>query len=76
MNFKEATDALFANISHSSLAERLAVSVAAIRQARLRDTAKAYRRPPQDWRYAVIRLAEMQVMHYRKLIDDVRRDLP
>ena len=43
MDFKKATDDLFAGISHEDLARALGVSVAAIRQARLDPKAKAYR---------------------------------
>jgi hypothetical protein len=72
MNFKEATDSLFEGISHSDLAEALGVSVASIRQARLDPSAKAHRAPPKDWQYAVIRLAERQMMQCRTLIDQIR----
>lgn len=74
MNFKDATDALFSGVSHADLAERLGVSVASIRQARLDQGAKAYRSAPNNWEEAVIRIAETQIMRYRKLIDDVRRE--
>jgi hypothetical protein len=73
MDFKKATDTLFARVDHQDLAERLGVSVATIRQARLRPEAGAHRTAPEKWRDAVIRLAETQIMRYRKLIEDVRR---
>ena len=72
MEFREATDELLSKISHEQLAEVLGVSVAAIRQARLAPTAKAHRLPPKDWRFAVIRLAEQQIMRNRALIEKVR----
>jgi hypothetical protein len=72
MNFKDATDGLFDRISHEELAEALGVSVAAIRQARLTPTAKAYRAAPRDWQEAVIRLAEGRLKHYKHLIGRVR----
>ena len=74
MNFKEATDALFDQVDHSTLAKALGVSVASIRQARLKPSAKAHRAPPKDWPFAVIRLAEKQIMANRKLIEEVRRE--
>lgn len=74
MNFKEATDALFARVDHRDLAKRLGVSVATIRQARLRPEAAAHRNAPENWQEAVIRIAESQIMRYRKLIEDVRRE--
>lgn len=72
MNFKEATDGLFDRVSHEELAEALAVSVASIRQARLPETARAYRRPPTSWEDKIIRMAERRIMHYRQLIERVR----
>ncbi len=70
MDFREATDGLFARVDHEDLANELGVSVASIRQARLKPEAKARRTPPEDWQGAVIRLAEERVSHYRRLIED------
>jgi hypothetical protein len=72
MTFREATDELFAAVEHAKLARALGVSVAAIRQARLKESAKAYRPPPKDWEHGVIRLAEERVWHYRQLIEKLR----
>jgi hypothetical protein len=69
MDFKEATDGLFNRVGHEGLAKALGVSVAAIRQARLRQEAEAHRAPPQEWKRAVIQLAEERIRHYRKLAD-------
>jgi hypothetical protein len=76
MDFKKATDALFARVDHEELAKRLGVSVATIRQARLRPEANAHRSAPENWRDSVIRLAEHQIMRYRKLIEEIRREAP
>ena len=73
MNFKEASDGLFDRISHEQLADALGVSVASIRQARLAQSAKAYRGAPDEWRHAVIRLAEKRVWHFRQLIERLRK---
>jgi hypothetical protein len=73
MNFKEATDKLFDQIRHAELAKTLDVSVAAIRQARLDRSAKAYRAPPKDWEKAVILLAQERISQLRKLIDRLKR---
>jgi uncharacterized protein YlxP (DUF503 family) len=75
MDFKKATDALFSKIDHQDLASRLGISVAAIRQARLRPDAAAHRSPPKHWPEAVIRMAERRIMDYRKLIEDVRGEV-
>lgn len=58
MDFKKATDELFATISHDDLARALGVSVATIRQARLSDGAKARRSPPAGWEVAALKLVE------------------
>ena len=75
MSFKEATDSLFCQADHSDLAKALGVSIASIRQARLRPEARAYRAPPKDWPFAVIRLAEQEIMRQRELIEKVRREV-
>jgi hypothetical protein len=72
MNFKNATDRLFSRIDHKDLAKALGVSVASIRQARLRPDALAHRSPPPEWENAVVRLAEERVWHFRKLIEEMR----
>ena len=73
MTFNKATDRLFSRVEHAHLAEALKVSVASIRQARLSPGARAHRSPPPDWETAVLRLAEDRVLHFRKLIEDIRR---
>jgi len=72
MTFKTATDRLFSRVDHKDLAKALGVSVASIRQARLRPDALAHRSPPPEWENAVVRLAEERVWHFRKLIEEMR----
>jgi hypothetical protein len=74
MDFREATDGLFARIDHEELAKALGVSVASIRQARLKPDANARRAPPAAWQNAVIKLAEERVRHYRDLIEQISRN--
>lgn len=69
MNFKKATDDLFANVTHQELASELEVSVASIRQARLTGGALAHRAPPQGWERAVLKLARARERHFRRLAD-------
>jgi hypothetical protein len=57
-NFRKATDELFAVTSHDELAKALGCSVATIRQARLDESAKAHRNPPEGWEKVVARLAD------------------
>ncbi len=72
MNFKTATDRLFSRVDHPDLAKALGVSVASIRQARLRPDALAHRSPPPDWEKALMRLAEERVRHFRELVEEIR----
>ena len=74
MDFRKATDDLFASVSHSDLARTLGVSIPAIRQARLSEGTRAHRSPPTHWKDAVLRLAEARLVAYRKLIDELRSD--
>lgn len=71
MKFRESTDRLFKCVSHADLARRLDVSVASVRQARLRADAKAHREPPEGWEKAVAVLAAEQIRRYQKLISDL-----
>jgi hypothetical protein len=71
-DFRAATDGLFSRVDHEDLAKALGVSVASIRQARLKPDASARRSPPADWHQAVIRMAEERVWHYRRLIEQLR----
>jgi hypothetical protein len=72
MQFKEATDELFLGINHDELAASLGVSIASIRQARLQSSAKAHRRPPDNWEGALVGLAEQRIRHYRRLIEKLQ----
>jgi hypothetical protein len=68
MNFKEATNILFNGVSQGDLARILGVSIASIRQARLREDAKAHRSPPEKWEEAVIQLAAQRIRDYQRLV--------
>lgn len=74
MDFREATDRLFQQVDHGALAEKLRVSIASIRQARLRSDSLAHRAPPKEWKRAVLTLAEQQIDHYKKLADALRNE--
>ncbi len=74
MDFRKATDNLFDGVPHKDLAKTLGVSVAAVRQARLRSEARAHRSPPPNWQAAVVKLANEQIHRYRKLVSDLETD--
>ena len=71
MDFKDATDSLFNGVDHGRLAKQLGVSVAAVRQARLKPTAGAHRSPPPKWKEGVAKLAADQVAHYQWLLESL-----
>lgn len=66
-DFKAATDVLFRSLSHEELAKELGVSVPSIRQARLGQGARAFRKPPDGWELGVARLAEKEVKRLHRL---------
>jgi hypothetical protein len=74
MKFREATDGLCAKLDHEDVAKALGVSIQTVRQARLESESAAHRAAPSQWEHAVIRLAEKQVWHYRKLIERLREE--
>jgi len=74
MNFREAVDALCAQLSHEDVAKALAVSVQTVRQARMKEDSSAFRASPKGWRDTLIRLAEKRVMYYRKLVEQLRSE--
>ena len=67
MDFRKATDELLLSISHQELADALRVSVATVRQARLDESAKAHRAPPEKWEAAIIKLARQKSEHFARL---------
>ncbi|HEY3916361.1 MAG TPA: hypothetical protein VGL83_01145 [Stellaceae bacterium] len=73
MDFKKATDELFARITHEDLADALGVSVASIRQARLSTSALARREPPQQWERAAAKLAEQKAERLIRLASSLRK---
>jgi hypothetical protein len=72
MDFKKATDHLFERVSHDDLAQALGVSVAAIRQARLREDAGAFRSPPPNWETAIVDVAQKQITKLNELLQALK----
>ncbi len=72
MNFREAIDAVCKPLTHRDVAKALGVSVQTVRQARMSENTNGFRAPPKNWKGAVIRLAEMRLLHYRKLIEKLK----
>lgn len=71
MNFKKATDVLMAGMTRGEIAEALGCSEASVRQARLDDSAKAHRSPPEGWEARVAKLAAQRVEQLRRLMDSL-----
>jgi hypothetical protein len=73
MNFRKATDELFNRVDHGTLARELGVSVASIRQARLRSDSAAYRLPPNEWQQAILALSRARIQHYKNLVEELEK---
>lgn len=74
MDYKEATDRLFARITAADLAEELGVSQNAVARARLDPSTRDYRPPPRGWERAVAKLAgerAMQLQRIKETLEDV-----
>lgn len=71
-NFRKVTDDLLAGVTHKELAKALGCSVATVRQARLDESAKAHRSPPEGWERAVLKLAEQKLEHFKRLVAKLR----
>jgi|HubBroStandDraft_5_1064220.scaffolds.fasta_scaffold02831_7 hypothetical protein len=70
--FRESTDELLNGIPDDEIAEALGCSVALVRQARLREGAKARRSPPAGWEIVCAKLAEQKAMRLNRLAAKLR----
>lgn len=70
--FRETTDELLNGVSYEDLARALGCSVASVKQARLREGARARRPPPEGWETVAAKLAESQVKRLSKLAAKLR----
>ena len=75
MNFRKATDELTTSITLEDLATALGVSVQAVRQARAQEGSAGFRRPPQGWERAVVKLVEARAHHYQRFAAKLRSSL-
>jgi hypothetical protein len=74
MTFKEASELLRSGATDRAIAEALSVSVASVRQYRLEPSSKSYRKPPGNWKDKIVRLAEIEIMKQRDLINSLRAE--
>ena len=72
MDFKKATEELMAGMTRKQIALALGVSEATVRQARLEDSAKAHRSPPNGWEAKVAKLARQRAERLARLADRLR----
>jgi|HubBroStandDraft_2_1064218.scaffolds.fasta_scaffold50997_2 hypothetical protein len=73
IDFRKATDELLATLSHEELAKALDSSVPSVRQARLDETAKAYRTAPEGWRRVISKLALQRAERLKRLAMALKR---
>lgn len=69
MDFKKATEELMAGMTRGEIAAALGVSEASVRQARLEDSAKAHRNPPEGWESKLARIARQRADRLGRLAD-------
>jgi hypothetical protein len=69
IDFKAATDTLFAKTGAEELAGELGCSLQAIKQARMDGEGRGYRSPPPGWEAAAARLARQKAAQLQKLAD-------
>jgi hypothetical protein len=70
VDFKTATDVLFAKTKPEDLAQEIGCSPQTIRQARMGDdTGHGRRSPPPGWEAGAVRLARKRAEQFRKLAD-------
>jgi hypothetical protein len=67
----EAGQSIRTYLNHQDVAKALGVSVQTV--TRLKEDSDGFRAPPRNWKRAVIRLAEARVLHYRKLIEKLKK---
>jgi hypothetical protein len=73
MDFKEASSRLTDGHTLADIAAETGMSEATVRRARLELGSSAYRSPPQNWKDAIIKLAEQRIESLRELISALRR---
>lgn len=74
MDFRTAANILGEQITTADMAEALGVSPHSIRQARLQEGAPGYRKPPEGWQQAFVRLAKERCRDLQAFIDALERE--
>jgi hypothetical protein len=69
VDFKVATDTLFAKTGPEDLAAELGCAAQSIRQARMAEDTHGRRSPPPGWEAAAARLARQKAAQLQKLAD-------
>jgi hypothetical protein len=69
IDFRAATDALFARTGVEDLAGEIGCSPQTVKQARLEGSSQGHRSPPPGWEAAAARLAKKKAEHFRRLAE-------
>jgi hypothetical protein len=69
MDFRTAANLLGQQITTADMAEVLGVSPHSIRQARLQEGAPGFRKPPEGWPQAFVRLAQERCRELKALVE-------
>jgi hypothetical protein len=73
MNFKQATDQLFVNISASTLGNMMGIEAQTVRKMRLNLSSKHYRKPPEGWNRTAAKLAQREAKKLMGLAEKLRK---
>ena len=76
MDFRTAANILGSQITTADIAKALDMSPHSIRQARLQEGAPGYRKPPEGWQKALIRLAKQRNRELKALIEALEQHAP
>jgi hypothetical protein len=74
MDFRTAANLLGQQITTADMAEALGVSPHSVRQARLQEGAPGFRRAPEGWPHAFVRLAQERCSELKALVEALERE--
>ena len=75
MDFRAATDQLFARVTAADLAETIGVTQNSVARARVDSGSTAHRSPPPGWAGGVARLARERAAELLRLAEALERDV-
>lgn len=74
MDFRTAANLLGHQVTTADMADALGVSPHSVRQARLQEGAPGFRKPPDGWAQAFVRLAQERCSELKALVEALERE--